>query len=285
MRIFACFILFQLLSAGLFAQQDSMTVVKARWEKKRIARGISLKHYRFTDNTLFNSNQNITILEIKQRRKLEFDLAAEMKLKKTTSEFGVENKALAAINGTFFDVANGGSVDYIRLNDRVINENRILAANTRAIHQKAAIVIDDGELSISQWDGLGDWEKLLKGDDVMLSGPMLLDDFANVLSDTSAFSRNRHPRSVIAVDGRNRVWFITVDGRHENSAGMSLFELSSVVRWLRCKDAINLDGGGSTTLWVRGQSENGVVNYPSDNKKWDHEGQRKVANVVLLKRK
>lgn len=285
MRISTCFILFQLFSAGLCAQQDSIAVVNAKWETKRIARGISLKHYGFTGNTLFNSNQNITILEVKQKRKLEFDLAAEARLKKTTSEFGAENNAIAAINGTFFDVANGGSVDYIRLNDCVINENRTLAANTRAIHQKAAVVIDKGKLLISQWNGSSDWEKLLKGEDVMLSGPMILDDFADVLADTSAFSRNRHPRSVIAVDGRNRVWFITVDGRHENSAGMSLSEISKIVRWLKCKDAINLDGGGSTTLWVRGQSGSGVVNYPSDNKKWDHEGQRKVANVVLLKRK
>ncbi|MGX5691159.1 phosphodiester glycosidase family protein [Arcticibacter tournemirensis] len=285
MRISACFILFQLFSAGLFAQQDSVIVVNTKWETKRIFPGVLLKHCRFTDSALFNSNQNITILEVKQKRRLEFDLAAEAKLKKTTSEFGIENNAIAAINGTFFDVANGGSVDYIRLNGHVVNENRTSGANIRAIHQKAAVVIDDGKLSISQWDGSGEWEKRLKGDDVMLSGPMLLDDFANVLSDTSAFSKSRHPRSVIAVDRKNRVLLITIDGRHQNSAGMSLSEISRMLRWMKCKDAINLDGGGSTTLWVRDEPENGVVNYPSDNKKWDHEGQRKVANVVLLKKK
>jgi exopolysaccharide biosynthesis protein len=55
------------------------------------------------------------------------------------------------------------------------------------------------------------------------------------------------------------------------------------MRWLKAIDAINLDGGGSTTLWVN--NEIGVVNFPTDNKKWDHEGQRKVANVLLLKKK
>ena len=50
-------------------------------------------------------------------------------------------------------------------------------------------------------------------------------------------------------------------------------------------DAINLDGGGSTTLWITNYKDNGVVNFPTDNKKWDHEGERKVANVVLLKKK
>jgi exopolysaccharide biosynthesis protein len=44
-----------------------------------------------------------------------------------------------------------------------------------------------------------------------------------------------------------------------------------------------MDGGGSTTMWVKNQPDNGVVNYPSDNKKWDHYGERKVANVILVR--
>jgi exopolysaccharide biosynthesis protein len=55
--------------------------------------------------------------------------------------------------------------------------------------------------------------------------------------------------------------------------------------WLGCTSSINFDGGGSTTLWVSGFPDGGVINYPTDNKKWDHEGQRKVANVVLIKKK
>jgi exopolysaccharide biosynthesis protein len=66
---------------------------------------------------------------------------------------------------------------------------------------------------------------------------------------------------------------------------MTLFELTKLTRWLKSDDAINLDGGGSTTLWINNYPENGVVNYPTDNKKWDHAGERKVANVVLLKEK
>ena len=66
---------------------------------------------------------------------------------------------------------------------------------------------------------------------------------------------------------------------------MSMAELAKLARWLKAKDAINLDGGGSTTLWLSGQPGNGVVNYPSDNKQWDHAGERKVANVLLVKRR
>jgi exopolysaccharide biosynthesis protein len=74
-----------------------------------------------------------------------------------------------------------------------------------------------------------------------------------------------------------------VDGRNEQSAGMTLPELANIIKWLKAQDGINLDGGGSTTLWISNQPDNGVVNYPTDNKKWDHAGERKVANVVIVK--
>lgn len=120
---------------------------------------------------------------------------------------------------------------------------------------------------------------------VMLSGPLLTFNHVDEALDTSAFNRLRHPRSAIGIKPNGKIILLTIDGRQENSAGVSLFELTKVMRWLGCTSAINLDGGGSTTLWVYNAPENGIVNYPSDNKKWDHEGARKVANVILLKKK
>lgn len=51
------------------------------------------------------------------------------------------------------------------------------------------------------------------------------------------------------------------------------------MRWLGCTEAINLDGGGSSTMYIK---EFGVVNYPSDNGLHDHEGERPVSNAILL---
>jgi exopolysaccharide biosynthesis protein len=83
---------------------------------------------------------------------------------------------------------------------------------------------------------------------------------------------------------KNRILFIAVDGRDEHAAGMSLEELRKIMKWLGGVHGLNLDGGGSTTLWIRDRGDNGVVSYPSDNKIWDHAGERKVANVLLLKK-
>ena len=56
-------------------------------------------------------------------------------------------------------------------------------------------------------------------------------------------------------------------------------EVGLLMKFLGAKYALNLDGGGSTTLWVKGV---GVVNYPCENKIWDHGGERKVGSILYL---
>ncbi len=213
------------------------------------------------------------------------DLGYEAKKNTITSEFGKSTNSIAALNGTFFDIANGGSVDYIKADGVVINENRLGKTGQRAGHQSSALVFNKGRLHIAKFNGNADWEQSLQGEDVMVSGPLLILDKREEKLDSNTFNKTRHPRTAVAVTKNNRILLLTVDGRNANSAGMSLFELTRLMRWLKADDAINLDGGGSTTLWVNGYGGNGVVNYPTDNKKWDHEGERKVANVILLKKK
>jgi hypothetical protein len=77
----------------------------------------------------------------------------------------------------------------------------------------------------------------------------------------AGFVTDRHPRTVIGVDEDGRIWLVTVDGRNPQlSLGMTFAELQTLARGLRLRDALNLDGGGSTTMVVRDV----VVNHPSD---------------------
>lgn len=277
------FVPWLLVSGSVFAQQDSATFVHARPVETRIGKGIKLRQYDFP-GTLFGSNQVITVLEVKPGRKLILDLGYEPQVLRLTSDFGNSAKAVAALNGSFFDVKNGGSVDYLRADGRMVSENRLGPKGERALHQKAAVVVARGRISLATWDGSASWEQTLAGDDVLLSGPMLVDEKQVVLADTSAFSRLRHPRTAVVLT-KKRTLLVTVDGRNEHAAGNSLPELAKICRWLGAIDAINLDGGGSTTLWLNSNAVKGVVNYPSDNNKWDHEGERKVANVILVLKK
>jgi exopolysaccharide biosynthesis protein len=281
MKTIICIVTSFVIYSTVQAQTDSIVFAGAGWEKQKIKRGVWWKHCEFKGN-LFLSSQYINILEVKNSGRRKFDLGFEETILKTTSDFGKDWKAIAALNGSFFDIKNGGSVDYLRADGKMIDENRLRENGNRADHQKAAIILKKGRLQIKKWDDTSDWEKQLEGEDVLLSGPLLIQQSTTEKLDSTSFSKTRHPRTAIAVT-KNRILLITADGRDEHAAGMSLFELTKVLKWLGAVDGINLDGGGSTTLWIYNQPENGVVNFPSDNKVWDHAGERKVANVLLLK--
>jgi hypothetical protein len=85
----------------------------------------------------------------------------------------------------------------------------------------------------------------------------------------------RHPRTAVGYD-RRYLFLVEVDGRQpELSMGMNLEELANLMKDLGCTDAMNLDGGGSSTFWLDGK----VMNSPSDK----HE--RTVANALVIVRK
>lgn len=76
---------------------------------------------------------------------------------------------------------------------------------------------------------------------------------------------------------------LTLDGRTDQAAGMTLLQLTDLMILLHCRDAVNLDGGGSTTMWINGKPFSGVVNMPCDNKTFDHEGERAVSDILIIK--
>ncbi|MCZ7579816.1 MAG: phosphodiester glycosidase family protein [Fimbriimonadaceae bacterium] len=88
----------------------------------------------------------------------------------------------------------------------------------------------------------------------------------------AAFSANRHPRTAVGITSEGDVWVVTVDGRQSISAGATLEETARLMLRLGCVDAVNLDGGGSTTFNLFGIT----LNRPSDGR------ERPVANALLV---
>ncbi len=87
----------------------------------------------------------------------------------------------------------------------------------------------------------------------------------------------RHPRSLIGFDAdTSHLYLVAVDGRSTASVGMTLVEVADFLRTLGVAHALNLDGGGSTTLVIDGK----VVNVPSDPT-----GERVVGNALLVERR
>ena len=96
----------------------------------------------------------------------------------------------------------------------------------------------------------------------------------------------RHPRTAVALTDNGHLLMVVVDGRRPGvSEGMSARELTLFLEEnFHPKDAINMDGGGSSTLCVAGQGDPSthVVNYPVDNKRYDHTGERHVSTYFYL---
>jgi hypothetical protein len=111
-----------------------------------------------------------------------------------------------------------------------------------------------------------DWNRI---DNVMGGGPVLVRDGAVLPAESP--NEPRHPRTMMGIDADGVVWYVVVDGRQQVSVGATMRETAQVMKDLGCVDAINLDGGGSTTMNLLGV----VLNRPSGGI------ERTIANAVL----
>lgn len=87
------------------------------------------------------------------------------------------------------------------------------------------------------------------------------------------FSAKRNPRTFAGVDASGRTILATADGRSTSSLGLTIVETGAVAQSLGMRNALNLDGGGSTTMVIGGQ----VTNQPSDAT-----GERPVGDSLLV---
>lgn len=148
-----------------------------------------------------------------------------------------------------------------------------------------AVKIDKGKLDIIAWKKQDEKTCEQKEGSILVSGPlMLLDGKACDLSACNrSFVQTKHPRSAVALMKDGTVFLIAVAGRFEGKAeGINIPELTHLLRVLGAKKALNLDGGGSTTLWSASAPDNGIVNKLTDNKLYDNKGERKVANSLCV---
>ena len=102
--------------------------------------------------------------------------------------------------------------------------------------------------------------------DYLVGGAAMLISRGQCITDQSAenvrssFLLHRHPRTAIGILENAHWVFVVVEGRQPTtSVGMTMEELSTFMLELQCKDAINLDGGGSSTMFIQSQ----VVNATS----------------------
>jgi len=139
----------------------------------------------------------------------------------------------------------------------------------------ASITVESDLLPLLS-DSEGEWQKaeyIVSGGPLLLWKGRRLEEPENE-SISRVFFLARHPRTAVGVKTDGTLLFVTVDGRQPaESVGMSIPELTNLMLELGSLSAVNLDGGGSTTMVIEGR----IVNRPSGS-----EGARRNADAILL---
>jgi hypothetical protein len=187
--------------------------------------------------------------------------------------------AVAAVNGDFFTEENHAiGVEAMGGVLRGRTSRPVFAWRPGDLPRLSEVVWEGDSLRVGEWS-------LVRGQpdgrtELVAGFPRLLRDGVRVgdlqAGDRPAFSTSRHPRTALGWDeGQARLWVVVVDGRREGvSEGMTLAELAGLFEALGAREALNLDGGGSSTMVVSGR----VVSRPSDPT-----GPRPVVNALVVR--
>ncbi len=116
-------------------------------------------------------------------------------------------------------------------------------------------LMEKGERTTKLWGAIGGGPRLVRSDKIEIS----YDE--EVFWDSGVTFDKPDPRTAVGITADNHAILLVVDGRQPHlSSGLSLPELASTMRILGCRDAMNLDGGGSSQL----ATPDGFVNSPSE---------------------
>ena len=198
-----------------------------------------------------------------------------------TSALGKASGAEYAINGNYFNMKTRYLTCYTRLRGGYQSTPTSPSELNRV---NGAIGIRRGGKKLVITEGCNP----KKHYPVMMAGPVLILDGEDFQYDVdkmdpkyvSNFYSKRHPRTIVGYTGKggrkDRVCMIVIDGRVPGKAdGASIPECTAISRYLGLSNSLNLDGGGSTTIW---SEDHGVLNHPSDY------GEERIVPTVLIAR-
>lgn len=187
----------------------------------------------------------------------------------TTSEIASGESAILAVNGDFYGSRESGYV--IR--------NGVLYRDTAGTSQEDLVIYGDGSFEIVSEDAVSAEDLLSAGASQVLSfGPGLVEDGSISVTEADEVGKAKasNPRTAVGVIDDLHYVFVVSDGRTDESEGLSLYQLAEFMKSLGVTDAYNLDGGGSSTMYFKGQ----VINNPTTDGRSIEE--RSVSDIVYI---
>ncbi len=285
-------------------ESDSLKFMNAVWDIEKLDKGaVSM----YAQLPLFNSTQSISVIKYPARRFRTEILHRPAEQSGTTDKLAEAAGASVAVNACYFNMKKLIPTVYFRVGDEVYGHTQ----PNEVYRVDALVAFKDkkGRRIMIEPSDTTQYEKIAgKCHSVLASGPLLVYDDEIVVPvlmgdnrdgdnlkalaeenktkvkhrtnySSAAFFDKKHPRAVIGYDDEGYIYYVVIDGRFKGQAdGASIYETAQVCKWLGMTYAINLDGGGSSTIW---SEQTGIINYPYDNKVFDHNGARKIPNLIV----
>ncbi|MBY0359235.1 MAG: phosphodiester glycosidase family protein [Candidatus Obscuribacterales bacterium] len=193
-----------------------------------------------------------------------------------TSRLTQDNKACAGINGGYFNLSDGESASYVVIDGKMLadpHDNQALVTNPRlkpfldTIYRRSEIRFLKNAKNMPEIE-IATHDSLLKAGytltDSLQAGPQLLpvcrakeEAFIRLQQDgkeaDSIGCRKAAARSAFGITGDGYALFVAVAGKgqEDGTSGLTIFQMADLMKKLGCQQAINLDGGASTTMFVR----------------------------------
>lgn len=226
------------------------------------------------------SNNSITINGLNRPCGKNEIVAYTNKFSPSTMTTGVMTEVVIKLSGKLTsDTPINGTIEAVNLNtsNTPINENQLVLSGSGVCGNQLKKLTSGDKVNLlfkiipSKTNG---WNNVVEA---VGGGPRLISDGKITVLDKAekfqaSFASSAHPRSAVGVTNDGKIILAAVDGRQSISSGVGLKKLAEILLSYKCINAMNLDGGGSTSL----ANSTGIFNSPSEG------SERPVANALAV---
>lgn len=209
------------------------------------------------DDTVTYYVADVVLTDATQLRSAFAENAFGLNITGTTSEIAAANGAVFAVNGDYYGFRDTGIV----VRNGVVYRDEGVRDGLAFYRDGSVAVYDETTTTAERLVADGVWNTLSFGPALVVGGEVVA-GIEDVEIDTNVGNHSiqgDQPRTAVGVIDANHLVFVVVDGRSPGySAGVTLTGLAQILRDLGATTAYNLDGGGSSTMYLDGE----VVNDP-----------------------
>lgn len=271
---------FQFVARTFLPEEEIGEILKSSYAVDPTARGEKVRRLEFGEN----HSDRIEVFDIQGKdfkgkmmviydpTSIEVGYSEKMPVSgETTSSIARRNNAVAAINGGGFTdngwVGTGGSpMGYIIHKGEVIYNQ----SGSEKVRMDTAAFTEDGMLIV----GMHSIEELKKynvKEGISFGPPLVVNGKPTITTGDGGWGIA--PRTAIGQRKNGEVLFLVVDGRSIESVGATLKDVQDILIKYGAVNAVNLDGGSSTTMFFNGE----VINKPADRL-----GERKIPTAFIV---